>query len=737
MVSRVAGFVLPWLAFLALILWAWGPRDLAHTLPAYGDGLEIVSGVSWFDEAVRTGQNPLVYPLNYYPEGWQVGSHAGGAIFFVALWPFARLFGVALALNLAVLLTYMLAFGGMQLLARRYLDALPAAVASLGFTFWGLRWHQLMGLRLNVLLASALLPWMVWAVERGLTVLKPDPTHPTRRRAYAWLALAGVFWGASITATMYWAFIGGIAVALWCWLARHDAVAPWRARLGGFCLASAAALVISGPWLALNWWANRIAQPAFYAVGEVNFWGTSLNSLVSPFIFHPWLAGVARWLYRGLPYEQAAANLGIVGALAGMAGAALAWRDRRWRPALVIVPLCLLLALGLTLRWDGASVQWPALRGLDAAIWRVGYALKPAFFGTPQPIPPFTDAVPLPGMIIAALVPVWERGRLLARYALPASLGFYLLAGLALGRLPRLWQRLLLGALLVIEIVPPQLPSLPFPPAGHPAFDWLSQQDLQGQAIVDVIGGNPSTLVLSINGETLFATRYHHQPTVAGASGVVPAHTVFLNEWLASHQHPFWQPDFAPILRAYRVRYIAMQMRGPYEQGLWEEAQVAHDVTPVRCFPAGSAPWDWPICILELKPAPASTINVLLHDGWSGLESWGAWAEGTTSAAQFIATATVPYRLQLGVFPLCLADRKQSTWLEVNGVRVAGHDWQNCDPWGATVDIPAALVRIGANDVIVHSAYAVTPPDAPADPRRLSVGFSHFTIDPANGPRHP
>ena len=218
---------------------------------------------------------------------------------------------------------------------------------------------------------------------------------------------------------------------------------------------------------------------------------------------------------------------------------------------------------------------------------------------------------------------------------------------------------------------------------------------------------------------------------MAGAAGVRPKHTNVLNEWLATHEHPFWQPDFAQIMRSYRVKYVVMEMVGEWEPGLWQEALAAKEVKPVGCFPApqGTSPWNWPICILEVLPPRSPEINVLLHDGWSGQEDWGVWAEGTQSDAQFIATSRAPLRLDVAAFPLCIPGKNQRISLEVNGTAVADHEWRDCEPWNASVDLPAELVRVGFNDLTLRSAYAEPPPQAGgSDPRKLSAGFSRLKV---------
>jgi hypothetical protein len=278
--------------------------------------------------------------------------------------------------------------------------------------------------------------------------------------------------------------------------------------------------------------------------------------------------------------------------------------------------------------------------------------------------------------------------------------------------------------------VPPPLEALPFPPKGHAAYTWLSQQSIPGEGIANVFAAHPSTLVLSNHSFNLLAVSYTGQATVVGA-GVHPRHTDVLNEWLATHEHPFWQPDFAQIMRSYRVRYIVMGMMGEWESGLWQEAQAAKEIKPVSCFPApeGTTPWNWPICILEVLPPRSPEINVLLHDGWSGQEDWGVWAEGMQSDAQFVTTSRSPVRLEVAAFPLCVPGKNQRISLEVNGTAVADHEWRDCEPWNATVDIPEALVRVGFNDLTLRPAYAIAP--AAGDTRRLSAGFSKLRVDAA------
>jgi hypothetical protein len=729
--ARRAIRVLPWVLFGLFMVWAWGARDPFHTLPAYGDALEPVGAASWIGEAIATGRDPLVYPLNYYPEGWRIASHSTGYFLYLALAPVAWVAGSAFAVNLFTVLGCVLAFAGALLLARRFLPAFPATVVALAFAFCGVRWQQPLTGGLHMFLGSAFLPWMLWSFERARSSpLNGAVTWQPRRMA--WLAAAALFWALSFICSLYFVFIGGIMLVVWILVSRNGERRSWRLRLIDLCFVCAIFLLLSSPSLILNARESAIADPGFYTAAGAASMGASLNSFPIPFVFHPWLSSIAAWLFRGPPFEQDTGNFGIVGSLAALIGAVLAWRDKAWRSTVVLVLVCLVMSLGLTLRWNGAAVQWPVLRPLNQLLWQIGHTLKPDFFVDTQPGKSFAEAVPLPAYVLTFLVPYLERGRMFARYALAASLGVYLLAGLTLARVRRTWLQLVIGCLLILEIVPPRLEAVPFPPANHPAYEWLSQQEPSDAGVVNVFAAHPSTLVLAIYGDNLLAPSYHKHPTASGAAGVIPRHAEYLNNWLATHEHPFWQPDFAAILRSYGVKYVILEMYGEWEKGLWEEAQVADQVSPVRCFssPEGVTPWSRPICILEVPPSKWPDLNLLLHDGWSGKEDWGVWAEGTDSDAQWIATRRSDARLTLSVFPQCVPGQNQEIRLDFNGTQIVTHEWADCEPWIGSVDVPAALVQIGANDIVLHSAYA-TPPAASAasDTRRLSVGFTKLKID--------
>ena len=68
--------------------------------------------------------------------------------------------------------------------------------------------------------------------------------------------------------------------------------------------------------------------------------------------------------------------------------------------------------------------------------------------------------------------------------------------------------------------------------------------------------------------------------------------------------------------------------------------------------------------------------------------------------------------------------------MEANGTVIATHQWQDCEPWSTTVDIPVELVHVGANDLVMRAAYAAQPSEGD-DPRQLSAGFTKLLVEPS------
>lgn len=723
--QALAARAAPWLAFLGLMLAGWRVADLAGALPSYGDALEVVWATTWYEGALRGEHGFLVYPLIFFPIGWHVATFAVGPILFVPLLVLNWLGGPAFAYNVTTLLTFVLAFAGAHRLARRFLGALPAAVAALLYTYWCFRWLRIIG-HLHMSIGSALLPWLALSIEQAVTA---------ERRKAAWWALVGALWAAMIVCSWYFVWMGGILLCAWlagCWLGRR---LRGREAVVGLLVAAAVALAFSAPWLVWFLRESSAIAASFSSIADVGLYDASLNSLPIPSIDHPWLRGLARAIYTGPASEQGQANLGLLVCLLALAGLRPALRDRRWWPALMVAAVGLLLALGLTLKWDGKPVQLNVLRPLNDAIWQIGHRLKPGFFAVDHPPQPFAAAVPLPGLLLSAVVPFFERARVFARYALLLGMGAFLLAGLGLARLRWPWARVVVAGLLFVEILPAPTQDLPFPPPSHPAFGWLRGQDLGGGALLELGSWQENLAYTPIGGDALWATQLHGQPTVTGASSVRPAHSMFLEDWLSAHPHPFQDPDLIPLLRFFGVRLVVLHVTPGYAEAMLAEAQQNPELAGMRCFepPDSPGPWPYPICVAKLAPPARTTHNLILQEGWSGAEDWGNWVEGTQARARWAATTAAEQHLRLEAFPLCVAGRPQSLAVEVNGALMADYQWRECEPWATDLTVPAQSVKIGWNEIVLRPSFAARPMDVTSgengDTRELSVGVTRLTVD--------
>ena len=728
--KKVAELVVPWWLFMALLLAGWRVRNLFGALPAYGDVLEVLWGINWYHESLFVNHNsPFFYPLTFHPQGWYVATFAYMPTMFAHLLTLNWIGGAAFAYNASVLLSFVIAFGGMYRLARRFGGSLSATVAALLFTFWGLRWIRVGG-HLNVLWGSSWLPWMIWGLDRAFR-----STHRQNR----WFGVAGLFWGLMIANTLYFIWIGGIVLLGWS-LGRHPgARSGWIIVGKGVMISILVALVFNAPGLYWFIQGTYAASAPPHAIQGLNSWGASLNTLFIPFVGHPWFYSIARRIYRGIINESSVANFGFVAFPLALISLRWTWRDKTWRPVVTLAVVGLILTLGLTLKWDGESIRWRGLRPINAAIWHIGHRLKPTLFVPEYPPYPFDAAVPMPALLLAAIMPFWEGARVLSRYGLIASIGIYLLASLGLGKVRSRFARIALATLLIIEVVPPITPNLPYPPQPHPAFEWLKQQPLEpGEGIADLFAPIPWVVALPIEGRTLWATRIHGKPTVAGSSGVWPAHTVFLNHWLLGQSHPFQSPEFVPVLRYYGVRFIVMHVRGKYETDILQEVPANKEISPMRCFdpPSGPTAWPYPICVIEVLPSSTPQWNALRREGWSGPEDWGVWAEGQHSRVQWVAPILDDYQLTLEAFPYCVPNRQQTLTAEVNGISLGSLSFDGCSNLHQNILLPRPWLKIGWNTVTFSFAYALRPVDVTKgtnpDIRPLSVGFTQLKIEQAN-----
>ncbi len=730
-----ARVLLPAAAFAAFLACYWRLYNPAAAIPAYGDVLENLWAIDWFLNGLREGGPLLFVPHVFMPEGWSLATFANGLGVFLAATPLAGLTSAAVAFNALQLTSFVVAYFGAYRMGRLVAGRGAAVLIALLFLLWGGRWVRLGG-HLNLLLGSALLPWLVIAIEQAVAA--------SGRRRWAWSAVAGVVWAATISFSLYFLWIGFFLVAAWL----LGAAVGRRVRPAGALLhlvvAGGVALLLCAPYLYVYW--SRQESVTGYDIRHVNEWGMSLDGLAALYPDHPLpaLRALAARQTGGERTEAAFSGFGLVPVALALFGLATYGRPTRnrppqWAAILSAAGIGLILALGTTIRWNGAPVSAPALRPLNEALWDAGHALKPTVFPGPDAPPEFADALPAPGLIPAILAPFYEGARVTARFLLVAAPGVLLLAALGFDRLPRRWLKLLVAALLLIEAARAPLTGAPFPPPSHPAFAAAAGLSLApGQSLLDLASPTPRLLAPAIGGEALWASTLHGQPIAAGGGSVLPAHTAYLRDWFLTRPNPAGAAELPWLLRGYGIRYVLLHMSPEPGDAAAQLAAGTADLLPLGCHDGPPAPpWNYPICLLEVAPPALPSVSVHLADGWSGVEPWGVWAVGGESAVGWAATAARETRFAVEAFPFCVdgAPPEQSVEFVVADPTgadqvVASHRWETCDVALLEVVVPAEQVDIGWNRMALRFARADRPADvtggANPDTRELSAGFTRF-----------
>jgi hypothetical protein len=717
----------PAAVFVLFLAYQWRFADLAGRIPAYGDVLEYLWVIDWFLDGLRSGAGlSLFAPHIFMPEGWSLATFANGPIIFALALPIAALTNAAVAFNVVQLAAFFIGYFGAYRLGRLVAGQGAAILVALLYLLWGGRWLRTAG-HLQMLLGSALFPWIILCLERALA------DRPGRLR---WAAVAGLLWGLAITSSLYFIWIGFFLVAAWLAGAALTKRATWRGALLRLVVAGGAAVLLSSPYLYLYW--RNTSQTVGYGAGHLNAWSMSFDWLPALFPDHR-LQALREFAVRqvnGIRVEGSFSGFGILLLLLALLGVVALWRRRDRGAAgsiIVTVVAGVILGLGLTLQWDAQYVPVPALRPVNEALWELGHRLKPDVFPGADAPPEFAEAIPLPGLLLTALVPTFEGARVTARYLMVAAPALLLLAALGLERLPRAWLRWLVALLLLVEAARIPIAGVPYPPPAHAALTWLAEHPPgPGESALDITSPAPGLLTLGVGGDVLGETFIHGWPIAGGGGSILPAHAAYLLDWLVAHPDPAAAAEFPQLLRDYGIRYVLLHMTNDPAPTLQRLAAGTPELTAQGCYEPAGMPWTWPICILEVTPAALPAVNVHLAEGWSGSEPWGVWALGRESAIGWATTAGGETRFAVEAFPFCVEGLppNQSVEFVVGDQVVAAHRWDTCDAAPIEVVVPAELVQIGWNEMLLRFGRADRPAEvtggANPDGRELSVGFSRL-----------
>lgn len=696
--------------FLLFLVWGWSQWNLLEP-PSYGDPLEFVWGVRWYSEAITGSHSPFFTDRIFHPEGWHVGTLSYSPYLLLAGGPLYTLASGGLVYNVAVFAALLVAFSGTYLAARRIVGLYPATVAAAGYTFAFPVFFRALA-HLNVLGGIAALPWLLWAMWRA------RDCHFGRR----WLLVSGFIWGLAINSSFYFLFVGGLIILF---SAAWQRQRPWRV-VGSLFLPATVALLFNLPFFVLYWSARRADAVNFVDVSHIAAWGISVNSLILPSLAHPIFGGVARRVYTASINEPALMSLGVVAPLIALASLRWLRQEPRLRVLWLLLIAGAVLGLGPYLKWDERIQNSNLAEPVNSVVWQIGHRVKPTLFPEEAPPPSLRTAVPLPELALLAVAPLWEGVRVPARFAYLALLAIPLLAAFTLTKLQPRWLVLPLTLLWLVEILPPGRGTNEPPLRPHPAFAWLeSQPVLPEEGIIDVQYDRMLT-----EAAVILATDYHGLPTASGIGSQWPAHSNFLNDWY--HRQGPASPEFAYLLRRFRVRYLLLHVRSAEERRLQPLLAANPGLATADCFDPepGPSPWAYPICIYEVLPQSVE-LDVVLRGGWHNPEEWGVWASSPVATAEWVATESEDTVVNMDAFPFCEA-LPQTLRMTADGVSLGEATWESCDNKQLQWTIPGELVRVGWNSLTFTFERTTVPAEVTGgtnpDPRALALGFSRLEL---------
>ncbi len=724
MFRRILKILIPWVPFHLFLIWGWRVTNPFREIPGYGDVLESLWGFIWYERTIFQGEGtPFFIPLIAHPLGWHTANLAHTPLLYFIGMLVHRVGGPAFAYNILALLSLYICFAGMFLFLHRFTGWSAAVLGALVYTFVGFRWIRISEGHLNIAWTTSLIPWMAWSLQKG--------AEQEKVRRKLWM-LAGVLWGLMSCFSLYGILLGGLVLTGWLITLR------WRWTI----ILSGVAMIISAPITGLYLISASQDGIIPFEVWHISHWGVSGNELAIPSVFHPILPlqNLSRTIYRGFLDESGYWNLGIVSILLGLLGLLHAWASPTYR-SLRRLSLWLLLggllAFGPYLKWNGqvVNVSFPPVQMLHMALWKIGHQLKPDLFPTAEPPPSALGWIPLPAMWLLVFVPFFEGWRVIARCLFVSALGLFGLAAFAWERL-RGRLRALVTILWLIETLPAPTGYYPFPFATHPAYKWLAAQTLKpGEGIIELPLPASS---LSADLAILWSPLLHGKPDASISRPFLPRHIAYMVQAIAHYDLRDARVGF--ILQALRARYVLMHITGDREKNMWEHLLGNPAMRPIRCFdpPPMPSPWAYPICVAEMR-ADLPAISPAPISGWSGVEEWGMWAEGTQSHSFWIATHQTDHLLRIEAFPYCVPGRHQRLIIFVNQHTLSSYEWDRCEARELAIRIPSALIRRGANELAFKYAYAVRPSEVTGgqnpDSRLLSVGFSRLEILPLD-PEH-
>ncbi len=708
--------LLRWLPFSLFFLYFWGNLQIFTHLPAYGDALEVVWGITWYNHALSEGISPFWYPYIFHPEGWQVGILAHTPLFFLLAQPFYLIGGEIFAYNMLAIIPAFISYIGALRFARHYTKSPLTQIAiALGFTFIILRSNRVGG-HLHIWWATSFLPLiadqlLLWRDHKGESIW----------HQHVWLS--AIYSGLAIAFSLYSVFLAPLLYLLLGHKLWH-----WRrtASQGIAVIIVTGAISLTALLPYLN--AVRIEPTNPPVINQLVWWSANVNGVFVPSGHHsiPQIRQFSHLLTQdAFEGEANAANLGLSTLALILIGCYGLKTKKSDRTLLFIFLIPLVLSLGPYLKISGEMVSSDSFKTLNESLWLVAHWLKPETFPNREPDWLFQDSVPLPGYLFYAYVPFAESARTVARFTMLTLLGALGLVAIGLDQLPK-WLKYTLLVIWLIEMLPIRVGNLPLPlDTIHPAHQWLQENTDPDEAIIDLRDSiYHGALPLYVSWEI-------ERPTAASIGSFLPRH----NQMLYRETGELHKQDvkkLANLFHTYGIHHVLVHFDRNTGDETWEHLlSDPNAFQEIGCFTPDAqekSPWTYKICIAEVIPHP-TLINLFPTHGISEpFESWGTWAIETRPRFDFIATSKASHVIVLEAFPHCIDGRTQTLQLISDEQVLYQHDWQACESIYAEIIIPAEHIEVGRNEIRFELDYAISPAelDLSNDPRPLSVGFTRM-----------
>ncbi len=714
----------PLIILILGLLYAWRPDNWFTQIPTYGDNLEVVWGSEWYLAHLADPASALHYPLTYYPTGWDVRTFPQGLGVFLITVPLTALGGAAFAINMSGIIAICVAFAGVYFLLNRHISSLSASVGAFLYAFWDFRYLA----HFNIFFGTALLPWIIFFLEKGRT---------TEKRRWAWFIAAGALWGLAANMSLYFIWFGAIVTLLWLVGQRLAHGISWHELLSVALSVIAVFLIVALPGVILFLQSSSTGT-SFFNIYHLSSWSASLNSIFIPSIAHPVLKPLARVIHTGvLSGEAGGGNVGLLTAIIVLIGFWRVPNKRYLAPIIILMATGFILGLGPFLKWNSHLLKSELMRDLNEVLWMLAYKLKPELIVAPEPRPEFAETIPLPEFFMATIVPFWEGVRTVSRFILIGGLGFFLIVAFSLDQIKYRWLKFLLAGLVLFEAL-----SVPFSLHGvsveidlHDAYQWLRDQKMTGEAMVDLQAVAPGTALLYKNPSILWSSTKHGKFNASGTGSVWPEHTIFLQTWLNENQLAANPATSGKLLASYDIRYLFLHMTNNFAHEIVQDLIETNAFILIRCFdpPNEMSPWNYPICVLENGSLiPGNEKPLFYKNGWGGLEPWGIWGTDEASRLDWIATEKRDYQFTFNATPYCINGYRQELDVYANGEPIFAHKWSNCEPIEISLVLPKGELEVGWNNIIFEYGYSAKPNDitsgAVNDQRNLAVAFDEMAI---------